>query len=80
MNDKTGGPAFPSEGEGFGNPKHSAPGMTLRDYFAAQALKGMLSCEKFYREVINHSESREMCAAHWSYAQANAMLTERGKK
>lgn len=30
-----GGPAFPSVGEGFGNPSYSAPGLSLRDYFAA---------------------------------------------
>jgi hypothetical protein len=36
-----GGPAFPSVGEGFGNPSYSAPGMTLRDWFASQALAGM---------------------------------------
>ena len=38
-----GGPAFPSVGEGFGNPSYSAPGMTLRDYFAGQALAGLLA-------------------------------------
>jgi len=32
-----GGPAFPSVGEGFGNPSYSAPGMTLRDWFATHA-------------------------------------------
>ena len=30
-------PAFPSVGEGFGDPRHHAPGMSLRDYFAANA-------------------------------------------
>jgi hypothetical protein len=38
-----GGPAFPSVGEGFGNPSYSAPGMTLRDWFAGQALAGALA-------------------------------------
>ena len=32
-----GGPAFPRTGEGFGNPRYDAPGMSLRDYFAAHA-------------------------------------------
>jgi hypothetical protein len=36
-----GGPAFPSVGEGFGNPSYSAPGMTLRDWFAGQVLAGL---------------------------------------
>ncbi len=38
-----GGPAFPSEGEGHGNPQYHSPGMTLRDYFAGQALVGLLA-------------------------------------
>ena len=36
-----GGPAFPRTGEGFGNPKYDAAGMTLRDYFAAKIASGM---------------------------------------
>lgn len=35
--DASGGPAFPRIGEGFGNPHYDAPGMSLRDYFAAHA-------------------------------------------
>ena len=38
-----GGPAFPSEGEGHGNPKYHSPGMSLRDWFAGQALAGILA-------------------------------------
>lgn len=38
-----GGPAFPRVGEGFGNPLYDAPGMTLRDYFAGQALTGLIA-------------------------------------
>jgi hypothetical protein len=41
--DINGGPAFPSIGEGFGNPNYSAPGMTLRDYFAAKAMQAVLT-------------------------------------
>lgn len=37
MSERGGGPAFPSVGEGFGNVNYSAPGMTLRDWFAGQA-------------------------------------------
>lgn len=37
-----GGPAFPSEGEGHGNPKYHSPGMSLRDYFAGQALMALI--------------------------------------
>lgn len=43
-NDKTGGPAFPfvSHG-GFHEHQYIDPGMTLRDWFAAQALVGLLA-------------------------------------
>lgn len=59
--DKTGGPAFPhpalaDEGE---------PGMTLRDYFAGQALVGL--CTGFAG------------SAKSAYAIADAMISERGK-
>ena len=37
-----GGPAFPSVGEGFGNPTYSAPGMSLRQWYAGMAMQGLL--------------------------------------
>jgi hypothetical protein len=40
-NTNTGGPAFPSHGS-MGEVAHE--GMTLRDYFAAKAMQGMLAC------------------------------------
>ena len=41
MSDNTGGQAFPNEGfNGWGTPEQ---GMTLRDYFAAKAMQGMLA-------------------------------------
>ena len=61
-----GGPAFPSEGEGHGNPKYHSPGMTLRDWFAGQALAGLLA------------ESMHDCGpegiAHDCYLYADAMI------
>ena len=43
-NIKTGGPAFPNEGfNGWGKPEE---GMTLRDYFAAKAMQGLLDSTK----------------------------------
>ena len=63
---ETGGPAFPVQG--LRGPDVS-DGMTLRDWFAGQALKGMLAsseytgtCEEF---------------AGWAYQHADAMLAER---
>jgi hypothetical protein len=37
----TGGPAFPTTQWGHGG---EADGMTLRDYFAAKAMQGFISC------------------------------------
>lgn len=65
----TGGPAFPAQW--FDEPTDDiafAQGMTLRDYFAAKAMQGMmtdpniLGCDKI---------------AEWAYQQADAMLKER---
>jgi len=48
-----------------------APGMTLRDYFAAQALTSMLS------PVQNITENTPDVAAKLSYKFADAMLKAR---
>jgi len=42
-NTNTGGPAFPHEAHGPNLSTWTEPGMTLRDYFAAKALQGMLA-------------------------------------
>ena len=64
-----GGPAFPSVGEGFGNPNYSTPGMTLRDYFAAAALQGLLAA---FNDCPDAGPFASM-----SYAMADAMLRAR---
>ena len=66
-----GGPAFPCESYGLKNGKETtvpAQGMSLRDYFAGQALVGMLA-----------SNSRSWCAED-SYVYADAMLKAREVK
>lgn len=71
----TGGLAFPSDID----PRALALGvaqlgMTLRDYFAAQAMRGLLSTvdEFLTPEITNH-------IAVLSYTAADAMLAEREK-
>ena len=59
-----GGPAFPAMLPG-GN--YCTPGMTLRDYFAAQALTGLISQCDMPNEVY----------AKMSYSIADAMLAAR---
>jgi hypothetical protein len=47
-------------------------GMSLRDYFAGQALTGMLTLTS----AVQHPDM----AAVWAYEQADAMLAERDKR
>lgn len=61
-------PAFPGI---IGPEREFASGMTLRDYFAAKALQGLLACP----EGVS---SYEMCA-ETAYSYADAMLKARGE-
>lgn len=61
---KDGGPAFPNEHY------RDAPGMTLRDYFAAKAMQGLLANPEWRSIPVAQ-------AAAWSYEQADALLSER---
>ncbi len=63
MSDKDGGPAFP-ETENYGR-----PGMTLRDWFAGQALAS----------VADNVEETVDDIADWAYRLADAMLKRREK-
>jgi hypothetical protein len=81
-----GGPAFPvplAFNRNSGEPQHTGMfwdgnGMTLRDYFAAAALTGMLatSLEGYFDEKGVRSPNGR---ARWAYAHADAMLEERAK-
>ena len=63
MSGETGGPAFPHPT----NSTLSWEGMTLRDYFAAKAMQGMVS----------RFEANEGLLASVSYKVADAMLKAR---
>lgn len=65
--EKDGGPAFP-----WGEHGSHLGGMTLRDYFAAKALNGILACFKDYVGA-NNLEARAALA----YRYADAMLKAR---
>ena len=65
MTTNTGGPAFPGAAS---NERYAPQGMTLRDYFAAKAMQGMLAAgEGVPSEKL----------AKWAYDVADAMLAER---
>lgn len=68
MSDKDGGPAFPVGSGDMRDPT----GMTLRDYFAAKAMQGLMASPA-------DPESMEV-AAKWSYKLADAMLKAREEK
>lgn len=77
MSDQTlddGGAAFPSEGEGHGNPKFHSPGMSLRDYFAGQALAGLAANSIEGSHHMPHNMARE------AYIIADTMLAIRSAK
>lgn len=69
--------AFPCTGEGHGNPSYWTPGMSLRDWFAGQALAGILKvpnpAEPSESAYLGHGE----LAAFDAYTIADAMLAER---
>lgn len=75
---KGGGPAFPRPLSTFTAPDDSnytaieQEGMTLRDYFAGQALVGLVA----NRDPEDPSPG---LAAVWAYLYADAMLAERDK-
>jgi hypothetical protein len=62
-------PAFPNEG-GAGN-LWNDKGMTLRDYFAAKAMQGLLA-DPGWRHDMDFEDT-----AHAAYKQADAMLKAR---
>ena len=65
----TGGPAFPAMHYDLADHEH---GMTLRDYFAAKTLQGVMACNGIYED--------EKKLAQWCYEQADAMLEIRERK
>ncbi len=63
----TGGNAYPNE-------RFGEHGMTLLDWFAGQALAGILSIENAYE---NDGESE---IAQWAYDHAEAMIEQKRKR
>jgi DNA-directed RNA polymerase alpha subunit len=63
-----GGPAFPSADN---------PGMSLRDYFAAKAMQGMLANPKLQEQILKAGQS---WIEESAWAVADAMLDVRNSK
>lgn len=79
MND--GGPAFPIENNDLPGSYEAHPGMTLRDYFAAAALQGILSSETIVSATAKaaRQENATLRATfvEVAYAYADAMIRKR---
>lgn len=74
-------PAFPRTGEGFGNSLYDTPGMSLRDWFAGQALAGGLANTDTTKAMAMWgSPGSKIQLAEWAYAHADAMLAERERR
>lgn len=83
---KNGGPAFPIQNAQFTEAYGGAPGMTLRDWFAGQAMHGIvgsIGSEEAYLRLRGHAQSEDLTVSQWiardAYKQADAMLAERSK-
>lgn len=73
-NTNTVGPAFPFPAYTYPNGEinHGEDGMTLRDYFAAKAMQGLLS--------DSNVKARPLDFAIRAYAMADAMIEHRSKE
>jgi hypothetical protein len=74
MSKETGGPAFPNTA--FGGTRNEQQGMTLRDYFAAKAMQGLISSIGQWSAGTPNLEFSDSVATD-AYWIADAMLKAR---
>jgi len=77
----SGGPAFPHfVADGHYKGSVHFPGMTIRDYFAAKALAGLLAGDA-HQDVVLHTlmddDGKILRRAEFAYKLADAMLVAR---
>ncbi len=70
-----GGSVFPK----FGEHEISEGGMSLRDWFASQALAGLASDGQAISQIAREGADPAAVTARTAYAMADAMLAEREK-
>lgn len=81
-NTNTGGPAFPEirivSGDNYNPPtKLYYGGMTLRDYFAAKAMQGLLSNPKLADEIMKRNKSGDNWIEKSAWGWADEVLKAR---
>ncbi len=75
MSKDTGGPAFPVPGL---HENSDYDGMTLRDYFAAKAMQGLIAHEERAKQLGSHNLGDfDVRVAICAYRYADAMLKAR---
>jgi len=73
-----GGPAFPPNA-GWRDNDHECRGLTVRDYFAAKAMQGMLAYPGCDSRGSHHNNNTPQGVASMAYAYADAMIAEHDK-
>jgi hypothetical protein len=77
MSDKDGGPAFPIPTNQIWESKY---GMSMRDYFAAKVMQGMIANGDWVSRMAKRTGSAPAeCTSVAAYEVADAMLLERAK-
>lgn len=72
MSKDNGGPAFPTVEANYHNENMRSEGLSIRDYFAAKAMQGMIASYGYLRSEVD-------VMAESAYDCADAMLKERAK-
>ena len=76
-----GGPAYPEVGTGADGDVSNRGGMSLRDYFAGQALAGCLADSEMVNDCFYKAKAvgatLEAGISSWSYRLADAMIAAR---
>jgi hypothetical protein len=76
-NTNTGGSAFPVQSVYIEDQETNSHGMTLRDYFAAKALQGLLANPKLSNEILKHGGAVGGWIEDSAWAFSDAMLKAR---
>jgi hypothetical protein len=75
-----GGPVHPTEYRWHDGSSTMLAGMTLRDHFAGQAMRALVTgAAPSTQTIADHDENWRLIIAQRSYAMADAMLKERSK-